>query len=38
MAVEQEGVPTMEKNRMYLCIDLESFYASVECVERGSIP
>lgn len=22
-------------NRVYLCIDLKSFYASVECVERG---
>jgi DNA polymerase V len=21
--------------RAYLCIDLKSFYASVECVERG---
>lgn len=28
----------MEKNRMYLCIDLKSFYASVECVERGLDP
>ena len=27
----------MEK-RMYLCIDLKSFYASVECVERGLDP
>lgn len=23
------------KNRIYLCIDLKSFYASVECIERG---
>lgn len=23
------------KNRVYLCIDLKSFYASVECAERG---
>lgn len=23
------------ENRIYLCIDLKSFYASVECVERG---
>ena len=23
------------KERTYLCIDLKSFYASVECVERG---
>ena len=22
------------ENRSYLCIDLKSFYASVECVER----
>ncbi len=25
-------------DRMYLCIDLKSFYASVECVERGFDP
>lgn len=25
----------MEKERAYICIDLKSFYASVECVERG---
>lgn len=24
--------------RTYLCIDLKSFYASVECVERGFAP
>lgn len=24
-----------EKNRVYMCIDLKSFYASVECVDRG---
>lgn len=24
----------MDKNRIYLCIDLKSFYASVECIER----
>ena len=29
----------MKKNaRTYLCIDLKSFYASVECVERGLDP
>lgn len=28
----------MESNRTYLCIDLKSFYASVECVERGLDP
>lgn len=26
------------KNRMYVCIDLKSFYASVECRERGLDP
>ncbi len=26
------------KQRMYICIDLKSFYASVECVERGLDP
>lgn len=26
------------KERTYLCIDLKSFYASVECVERGMDP
>ena len=26
------------ENRQYLCIDLKSFYASVECVERGLDP
>jgi DNA polymerase V len=28
----------MEKQYIYLCIDLKSFYASVECVERGLDP
>ena len=28
----------MSENRTYLCIDLKSFYASVECVERGLDP
>ena len=27
-----------EKNRSYIAIDLKSFYASVECVERGFDP
>lgn len=26
------------ENRQYLCIDLKSFYASVECIERGLDP
>ena len=25
-------------DRTYICIDLKSFYASVECVERGLNP
>ena len=25
-------------NKIYLCIDLKTFYASVECVERGLDP
>ena len=25
-------------DRVYICIDLKSFYASVECVERGLNP
>ena len=28
----------MTENRIYVCIDLKSFYASVECVERGLDP
>ena len=28
----------MEQNRSYIAIDLKSFYASVECVERGIDP
>ncbi|NMA01505.1 MAG: DNA repair protein [Clostridia bacterium] len=28
----------MAKQHIYLCIDLKSFYASVECVERGLDP
>lgn len=28
----------MSRSRQYLCIDLKSFYASVECVERGLDP
>ena len=27
-----------EQERTYLCIDLKSFYASVECMERGLDP
>ena len=28
----------MNKERMYICIDLKSFYASVECADRGLDP
>lgn len=28
----------MKRDRQYICIDLKSFYASVECVERGLDP
>ena len=28
----------MADNRVYICIDLKSFYASVECVDRGMDP
>ena len=28
----------MDKQRTYVCIDLKSYYASVECVERGLDP
>lgn len=28
----------MTRNRTYVCIDLKSFYASVECMERGLNP
>jgi len=34
---ETGGVSWMEE-QIYLCIDLKSFYASVECVERGLDP
>ena len=28
----------MNEDRLYMCIDLKSFYASVECIERGLDP
>ena len=31
-------MPRMTQDRVYCCIDLKSFYASVECVERGLDP
>lgn len=33
-----EATVTNHTNTFYLCIDLKSFYASVECVERGWTP
>ena len=33
----REGI-NMEKNKIYVCIDLKSFYASVECQQRGLDP
>lgn len=30
--------PSSAKDKAYLCIDLKSFYASVECVDRGLDP
>ena len=33
-----EATVTNTTNTFYLCIDLKSFYASVECVERGLDP
>ena len=35
--MSQFGERNLE-NRIYICIDLKSFYASVECVERGLDP
>ena len=28
----------MEKQRIYFCVDMKSFFASVECAERGLNP
>ena len=36
--LDENNIITSHQNRMYLCIDLKSFYASVECVERGLDP
>lgn len=38
MILAQEVSIMEETNKIYLCIDLKSFYASVECVERGLDP
>lgn len=31
-------MPEQEKKPVYICIDLKSYYASVECVQRGQNP
>ena len=36
--LRRKGGVNFMKNRICLCIDLKSFYASVECVERGLDP
>ncbi len=33
-----KGTKMFDKNRIYFCIDMKSFYASVECAERGLNP
>lgn len=38
MPEHQYAPASKEPGRIYLCIDLKSFYASVECVERGLDP
>ena len=35
---EEGGTRMIDGNRTYIAIDLKSFYASVECVERGLDP
>ena len=34
----KEGIHMDEKKRFYIAIDCKSFYASVECLERGLDP
>lgn len=34
----KKGYKVERDNRIYIAIDLKSFYASVECVERGLDP
>lgn len=38
MCIIKEGAEKVEKKRSYIAIDLKSFYASVECVERELDP
>ena len=33
--MSEGGIPVKQKQRIYIAIDLKSFYASVECRERG---
>ncbi len=35
---QQKNFMVSTENRIYICIDLKTFYASVECVERGLDP
>ncbi len=37
-SIKVEGIMIVEENRTYIAIDLKSFYASVECRERGLDP
>ena len=36
--IRRKGSDCMERQKYYICIDLKSFYASVECVERNLDP
>ena len=38
MIKQQKNLMVPIENRIYICIDLKTFYASVECVERGLDP
>lgn len=38
MIKQQKNFMVPIENRIYICIDLKTFYASVECVERGLDP
>ena len=37
-SMKRSEVLVMSQERVYICIDLKSFYASVECVERKLDP
>lgn len=36
--MQPEGTARLVTDKAYICIDLKSFYASVECIERGLDP